>query len=82
MSAPHCRVHSSIVHLTHNRFSGAFTVLYLASIKNCSGVYEQTSIVNNVRVDDGTAELAIIASNASPSVLNKEGIFKKISKIC
>ena len=33
----------------------------LASIKNCSGVYEQNNIVDNVHKDDWTAELAICA---------------------
>ena len=32
-------------------------------INHCWGVYEQNSIVNSVRADDRTAELAIIASN-------------------
>ena len=35
----------------------------LCCIKHCWGVYEQNSIVNSVRVDDWTAELAIIGSN-------------------
>ena len=42
----------------------AFLLKYgLCCIKHCWGVYEQNSIVNNVSVDDWTAELAIIASN-------------------
>ena len=32
-------------------------------IKHCWGVYEQNDIVNSVRVDDWTPELAIIGSN-------------------
>ena len=35
----------------------------LSFIKQCWGVYEQSSIVNSVRVDDWIPELAIIASN-------------------
>ena len=34
-------------------------------IKHYWGVYEQKSKVNSIRVDDWTAELAIIASNIS-----------------
>ena len=38
-----------------------------ACIKHCRGVYEKNRIVNSVRVDDWTAELAITASNAVDS---------------
>ena len=38
-------------------------------INHCWGVYEQNSIVNWVRVDDWTAELAIIASNGGVMLL-------------
>ena len=40
-------------------------------MKNCSGVYEQNNVVDNVRKDDWTAKLTIIASNAAPSVLDQ-----------
>ena len=36
----------------------------LLCINHCSGVYEQSSMVNSFRVDDWTTERAIIASNA------------------
>ena len=35
----------------------------LCCINQCRGVYEQNSLMNSVRVDDWTVELAIIASN-------------------
>ena len=37
----------------------------LWSIKHCFGVYEHNSIVNSIRADDWTAELAIIAGTVS-----------------
>ena len=44
---------------------------------HCLGVYKQNSIVNSVRVDDWTAEWAVIASNGITHFINVSHIFHK-----
>ena len=62
--------HSSLLAIIDNNYLQLEKATYC--VKHCWGVYEQNSIVNNVCVDDWTAESVIIASNAKWNELKEK----------